>query len=220
MNNPDLYKKAFAIHDTGYDKDESGDFILNDEKKQFWGIGCRMSDITAAVAREQLKKLPEITKAMRVFKNELKEILSEYDGPVPRHVEDPEGDSGGFLKMTFKDRRTAYEFKDALIANGIEVEQGGFYPIHMEQWGLHIYYNNPSLVNKRASMGRYSVWELSENSFARDYSYQKGTLPKLDAYVKQTVFFCIASKLTEVQKDVIRNAFVKTCEQLNFKKIS
>jgi 8-amino-3,8-dideoxy-alpha-D-manno-octulosonate transaminase len=220
MNNPDLYKKAFAIHDTGYDKDESGDFILNDEKKQFWGIGCRMSDITAAVARKQLKKLPEITKAMRVFKNELKEILSEYDGPVLRHVEDPEGDSGGFLKMTFKDRRTAYEFKDALIANGIEVEQGGFYPIHMEQWGLHIYYNNPSLVNKRASMGRYSVWELSENSFARDYSYQKGTLPKLDAYVERTVFFCIASKLTEVQKDVIRNAFVNTCEQLNFLKIS
>lgn len=220
MNNADLYKKAFAIHDTGYDKDENGAFILDDEKKQFWGIGCRMSDLTAAVARQQLKKLPEVTRKMREFKNELKEILSGYSEPVPRYVEDPAGDSGGFLKMIFEDREAAYGFKDALVANGIKVEKGGFYPIHMEDWGLHIYYNIPSLVNKRASMGRYSVWELSENSFAKDYQYGKGTLPKLDSYVERTVLFCVASNLTDVHKEVIRKAFVKTCEQMKVKKLS
>ncbi len=217
-NDKHLYQRSFAIHDTGFIKADDGSFVLDDPELQLWGIGCRMSELAAAMGRVQLKKLPDITGRMRTFKNELKDLINDYEGITTRKVADPEGDSGGFLKIIFETRDRAYEFKDALLNNGIEVDQGGFYPIHMEEWGLHIYFNLPNLVNKRTGMGSRSVWELEENSFAKDYQYGKGLLPKLDSYVERTVLFCVASNLTNEHKEIIRNAFITTCDQMNFKK--
>lgn len=213
-NDEHLYHRAFAIHDTGFIKDPNGNFVLDDPSLQLWGIGCRMSELAAAMGRVQLKKLPGILERMRTFKNELKTILAPYEGITTRRVADPDGDSGGFLKIIFENRSRAYEFKEKLLANGIEVEADGFYPIHMEEWGLHIYYNLPNLVHKRPSMGPISVWELEENHFARDYQYGKGTLPRLDSFVERTVLFCIASNLTEEHKEIIRQAFKTTLQEM------
>ena len=77
------------------------------------------------------------------------------------------------------------------------------------------YNAHTSLVNKKSICGHHSVWELSENSWAAGYTYGKGTLPELDAFVERTVLFCIASRLSEQQKSVIRNAFENSCKQLN-----
>jgi dTDP-4-amino-4,6-dideoxygalactose transaminase len=209
-----LYERAFGIHDTGYIKDSEGDFVLDQPELQLWGIGCRISDLAAAMARVQLKKLPTIIDHMREFKHELVEIISKYKGLRSRKIADPSGESGGFLKMTFGNREKSYQFKELLLKNGIHVADKGFYPIHMDEWGLHIYYNLPSLVHKRPSMGSRSVWELSENRFAHDYTYDKGTLPYLDSLIERTVIFCIASNLNNEHKQVIRDAFKKTCDQL------
>lgn len=217
-NDKSLYERSFGIHDTGYIKDEHGSFVLDRPELQLWGIGCRISDLAAAMARVQLQKLPTIVQRMREFKHELVAIISEYDGIRPVTVADPSGESGGFLKMKFKDRETSWKFKKKLLENGIHVADKGFYPIHMEEWGLHIYYNLPSLVHKRPSMGSRSVWELTENSFARDYTYEKGTLPQLDALIEKTVLFCVASNLKDGHKSVIRQAFIKSCDQLLGKK--
>jgi 8-amino-3,8-dideoxy-alpha-D-manno-octulosonate transaminase len=213
-NDKSLYERSFGIHDTGYIKDAEGNFVLDRPELQLWGIGCRISDLAAAMARVQLRKLPSIVNRMRVFKHELVRIISPYKGIRIRQIADPEGESGGFLKMTFDDRETSYEFKRHLLKSGIHVADKGFYPIHMEEWGLHIYYNLPSLVHKRPSMGSRSVWELTENGFAKDYTYDKGTLPYLDSLIERTVLFCIASNLNEEHKELIRNAFIKTCDQL------
>ena len=219
-NSEELYKKAYAIHDLGYAKDDDGNLILNNPKMQFWGIGCRMSEVTSAFLRVQLKKLDEIVSNMRTFKNELKKLLSTYEGIQTRHVADPAGDGGTFLKMIFEDDETAFRFRDGLKANGISVKKGGFYPIHMTEWGLHIYSKIPALVNKKSFCGHHAVWDLKENSWAKDYTYDEGTLPVLDDYVQRTVLFCIASKLTIEQKTIIKEAFIKTCEQMKFHKLS
>lgn len=213
-NSEALYKRAFAAHDLGYVKKENGDLDLNNPDYQMWGIGVRMSEITAGIVRVQLKKIGTITSNMRNFKHELVAIISKYKGIKSRHIADPEGDSGGFLKMIFDSVETSFKFKDALLENGIKVKPGGYYPVHMTDWGMHIYYNIPSLVQKKSMSGHHSVWELHENSFAKNYSYQKGTLPVLDDYVKRTVLFCIASKLSDEQKILIKNAFEASCRQL------
>jgi len=144
--------------------------------------------------------------------------LAGFEGIETRFVADPDGDGGSFLKIIFKDKDTSLRFKEGLLTNGILVRKGGFYPIHMTEWGLHIYSKIPALVNKKSFSGHHSVWELEENKWAKDYSYAEGTLPALDDYVNHTVLFCIASKLTPEQKDVIRKAFTQTCEQMKFPK--
>jgi len=213
-NDKSLYQRTFGIHDTGYIKDSEGNFVLDQPELQLWGIGCRLSDLAAAMARVQLKKLPMIIDHMRSFKHEITKILSEYKGVRTRKVKDPAGESGGFLKLTFEEKEISHTFKNVLIENGIKVADKGFYPIHMEEWGLHIYYNLPALVHKRPSMGARSVWDLHENSFAKDYTYAKGTLPNLDSLIEKTVIFCIASNLNDQHKALIRKAFINTCDQL------
>jgi 8-amino-3,8-dideoxy-alpha-D-manno-octulosonate transaminase len=218
-NSEELYKKSFAIHDLGYIKDNEGNWDTGNTDYQYWGIGCRMSEVTAAIIRVQLRKLDNILSSMRSFKNELKRILFQYRGIKTRYVADPEGDGGSFLKIIFEDSKTAFKFKDSLLANGIAVQAGGFYPIHMSEWGLHIYSHNTSLVNKKSICGHHAVWDLEENKWAKGYVYEKGTLQVLDSYVDRTVLFCIASNLSDEQKSFIKKAFVKTCEQLKFVKL-
>lgn len=213
-NSEDLYKKVFAIHDLGYIKDDAGNLDLSNENYQFWGLGCRMSELTASIVRVQLRKLELITSSMRNFKYELVDIISAYKGIRNRYVADPQGDSGGFLKMIFDSKETSFKFRDELLAVGIKVRKGGFYPIHMTDWGLHVYFNIPALVNKKSICGHHSVWELEENAFAKNYSYGKGTLPVLDDYTDRTVLFCIASKMTDEQKEWVKSAFVKACNKL------
>ena len=213
-NDEVLYKKSIAAHDLGVPKDNQGNMIMDDPQYQLWGIGVRMSEVTAAILRVQLKKLPSIVASMRGFKYEIKKLLAGLPGVSTRTVADPDGDSGGFLKIIFDDPARSLQFRQALLDNGIKVRQAGFYPIHMSDWGLHIYYKIPGLANKRSINGHHSVWELQENSFAREYTYQKGLLPQLDSYVERTVLFCIASKLEQHHKDLIINAFKKAIEEL------
>ncbi len=216
-NREELYLKSIATHDLGVPKDQAGNMILDDPEYQRWGIGVRMNEITAAILRVQLKKLPTIVAAMRDFKYELKALLNDLPGIYTRKVADPEGDSGGFLKIIFEDPALSYKFRDALKSNGIQVRQSGFYPIHMTEWGLHIYYKIPSLVQKRSFNGHHSVWELKENEFAREMNYGKGTLPVLDDYIERTILFCVASLLNDKQKRIIKQAFRLAIEQVKLK---
>jgi 8-amino-3,8-dideoxy-alpha-D-manno-octulosonate transaminase len=79
-NDQSLYERVFGIHDTGYIKDDEGNFVLDRPELQLWGIGCRISDLAAAMTRVQLKKLPLIISNMRSFKHEITGMLSEYKG--------------------------------------------------------------------------------------------------------------------------------------------
>ena len=211
----ELYNRAFVIYDLGYYWKQDGRLEFDDPEFQLWGIGCRMNEFVAAVLRVQLGKLDRILSSMRELKHELIGILSRYEGLTTRRVIDPDGDSGGFLKIIFDDPEVSYAFLKGLTGNGIVVREGGLNPVHMTGWGLHIYYNVTSLVNRKSICGHHSVWELDENGWAAEYSYGKGTCPVLDSYVGRTVLFCVPSKLDPEQRSLVLEAFRKTCEQLN-----
>lgn len=216
----ELYNRAFAIHDLGYYRRADGRLEFDDPEFQLWGIGCRMNEFVAAVLRVQLRKLDRILSSMRKLKDELIDAMSGYEGITTREVIDPEGDSGGFLKLIFDRPDVSHAFFNGLKENGIRVREGGLNPVHMTGWGLHIYYNVTSLVNKRSISGHHPVWELSENQWAAGYGYGKGTCPVLDSYVERTVLFCIPSRLTSGERELILEAFRRTCLQLNLKKKS
>lgn len=201
-NDPHLLRRAFAVHDLGYARNDVGRLVFDDPSLQLWGIGCRMSELTAAVARVQLKKLDRITDAMRSAKNKIKKALA---GTLTfREVPDPEGDAGSFLLTSFPTRQQSLRFTEALRAEGIVAAKDGLYPIHMDQWGLHIYYNVASLVNKRG-LSAVSPWQLAENRASANISYAKGTCPHLDDLLSRTMITCVASILTDEDvQDIIK----------------
>ncbi len=211
-NDASLYRRAFAIHDLGYPR-VNGRLVFNDESTQLWGIGARMGELPAAVARVQLAKLDGICGNMRSAKNRIKYGISDIKGITVRRVIDPAGDSGAFLKLTFENRDVSLYFVTALKAEGIVGAPGAFYPIHMDDWGLHIYYNIPSLVNKRG-ISQVSPWDLTENSASAGVSYGKGTCPRLDDLVSRTIIICVASNLADDDVNDIIAAIRKVAAHL------
>jgi len=196
-----LYRRAFAVHDLGYPRNDAGRLVMDDPSLQLWGIGCRMSELTGAVARVQLRKLDRITGAMRSAKYAIKDALSDI--LTFREVPDPAGDAGSFLMTVFPTREQSLAFTAALRAEGVVADTGGLYPIHMDDWGLHIYYNVASLVNKRG-LSAVSTWQMAENRASADISYTKGTCPHLDDLISRTMIFCVASVLTEADvRDIV-----------------
>jgi len=209
-----LYKRAFAVHDLGYARDAAGRLDTSDQRYQLWGVGSRMSELTGAVMLAQLAKLDRITAAMRRAKWTIREALADIPGIGLRTIPDPQGDSGPFLITTYRTPQLCRRFTEALQAEGIRGPEGSLACVTMEQWGLHWYFNNASLVNRRSLAPDGWPWTLPANAFAKDYAYDRGALEVCDDLASRSALLTIASCLDEQDVASIITAFRKVAAAL------
>jgi 8-amino-3,8-dideoxy-alpha-D-manno-octulosonate transaminase len=207
-NDERLYHRAVACHDTGYARDSDGRAIFDNLELCLWGRGYRMDEIRASILRVQLKKLPRVISHMHDSKYRIRKALGQHSEIRHRRIVDPDGDTGCFLLTTFKDPDIAKQINRALRAEGIATLAQGVNNIVMTQWGLHIYYNIPSLVNKTGVDKRNSPWSLAENKNSQT-EYRKGTCPVADSLFERTILLAIPSCLTERDEQDIIDAFEK-----------
>jgi dTDP-4-amino-4,6-dideoxygalactose transaminase len=207
-NDEHLYHRAVACHDTGYARDSGGRAILDNLDLCLWGMGYRMDELRASILRVQLRKLPLIISHMRASKYRIRKALEKYSQIQLRKIVDPDGDTGCFLLTTFQDSATAGAINLALRGEGIVTFPQGVSNVVMTQWGLHIYYNIPSLVNKTAVDKGKSPWSLVENRDSHT-DYKKGTCPHADSLFEQTILLAIPSSLTERDEQDVIDAFEK-----------
>lgn len=211
---PHLFKRCDAIHDLGYSRNEEGRLDTADERYQLWGVGARMSELQGAMALAQLGKVDRITGAMRRAKWRIRSALESVAGLDFRHIVDPEGDSGPFLITIYKDRETCQRFTAALRAEGIKGPEGSLSCIPMSEWGLHWYFNNPSLVEKRALSPDGFPWTHPANDFSDEIDYGRGLLPRCDEMSDRAALLTIASCLTDADVEDIIVAFRKVARAL------
>jgi len=102
-----LYRRAFAVHDLGYARDESGRLIMNDPDLNLWGKGYRLDELRAAILRVQFKKLPRIVRRMHNSKYRIRKALMKFPQVQLRKIVDVKGDTGCFLITTYHDSQTA-----------------------------------------------------------------------------------------------------------------
>jgi 8-amino-3,8-dideoxy-alpha-D-manno-octulosonate transaminase len=207
-NDERLYHRAVACHDTGYARDSDGRAIFDNLELCLWGRGYRMDEIRASILRVQLKKLPTVISHMHDSKYRIRKALGQHSEIRHRRIVDPDGDTGCFLLTTFKDPDIAKQINRALRAEGIATLAQGVNNIVMTQWGLHIYYNITSLVNKTGVDKRNSPWSLAENKNSQT-EYRKGTCPVADSLFERTILLAIPSCLTERDEQDIIDAFEK-----------
>jgi 8-amino-3,8-dideoxy-alpha-D-manno-octulosonate transaminase len=203
-----------ACHDTGYARDASGRAILDDLDFCLWERGYRMDELRASILRVQLRKLPAIVARMHDSKYRIRKALEQHPEIRLRRIVDTEGDTGCFLLSTFKSPETAQQVSRALRAEGIVTMAQGVNNIVMTQWGLHIYYNIPSLVNKTGVDKRNAPWSLAENGESRP-EYGKGTCPYADDLFERTVLLAVPSSLTEREMSRTSSTLSKRCWQVN-----
>lgn len=198
----DLYRKAVAGHDLGYPRDDDGRLVMDDPAAS-WGRGYRMDELRAAVLRVQLTRLPVITGAMRRSKYRIRAALERLGNVRLRRILDPAGDTGSFLITTYDHPQTAAEVHRGLLAEGIATWPQGISNVLMTGFGLHLYYNNVSLVERRGL-----AWKLAENrGLGRDSS--KGACPYADSLFERSIVIAVPSCLTPKDEDDIIEAFEK-----------
>jgi dTDP-4-amino-4,6-dideoxygalactose transaminase len=187
-----LYYRAFASHDMGMIR-VGGRLAMPEPYAVAWGEGRRMTEFCGAVASVQLEKLGRIVGAMRASKRRIKAMLRDVPSLSFRRMNDDEGDTGAFLVMFLENESLAAtavrRMKDAGLHNVVRVAD----------YGLHIYSNIPSLVNKVPLSPAGNPWTLSENA-GNVYNYAKGACPKSDALFSRAVLLPIPSRLTECQE--------------------
>lgn len=171
-------------------------------------MGYRMDELRASVLRVQLRKLPRVTGAMRHSKYRVRTALQKFSSVKLRTVFDPEGDTGCFLITTYADNATAVKVRDALQAEGIHTSPQGLSNVLMTDWGLHLYYNNVSLLQKSSVDGKGFPWNLPANSESVT-KYDKGTCPVADSLFERSVLLPIPSCLKASDEDDIIAAFDK-----------
>jgi len=207
-DNFDLYRRAMACHDVGYARDSSGRMMFNVPELLLWGCGYRLDELRAAVLRVQLGKLPATIAAMRRSKYRLRAALEKHPAVRLRRILDPGGDTGCFLLFTLADAPAAHRVNQALRAEGIVTFPQGVSNILMTSWGLHLYYNNPSLVGKTSVDGRGFPWNLPQNA-GSGADYAKGACPVADSLFERSILLAIPSCLTPRDEDDIIQAFDK-----------
>ena len=197
-----LYKRLYAYHDLGYARNEAGRLDPEGDIKGY-GFGIRMSELSAAMVYAQVQKLDEITGSMRARNRQLYAGLAQIPGAQPRHLPDPDGDSGPFVLITWPTADICRAMVERTRAAGVRPGPNGLGNIPMTDWGLHIYYNNVALVQKHGVNSAGRPWSDPLNAFAQDISYEKGALPVLDDLISRTSLIPIAPTLT-----------AETCERI------
>jgi dTDP-4-amino-4,6-dideoxygalactose transaminase len=205
----DLFKRCSALHDLGYARNDQGRLDPSDERYQLWGTGSRMSELSGAMALGQLRKVKSITARMRDAKWKIREGLKTIPTVALREITDPSGDTGPFLITIYRSAAACERFTAALQAEGVRGPDGSLTCITMREWGMHWYFNVPSLVKRRSNARDGFPWTHPANAFANEYSYNKGALPVCDAMSERAAILTIASVLTDQDVDDIITAFQK-----------
>jgi dTDP-4-amino-4,6-dideoxygalactose transaminase len=207
-NDEHLYNRAVACHDTGFARDANGRAMFERRDLCLWGRGYRMDEMRASILRVQLRKLPKIIGRMHTSKYRIREELKKFQQVTLRRIVDEAGDTGCFLLTTFPTVEMADEVNRALRAEGIVTFSQGVNNIVMTNWGLHVYFNIPSLVHRTSVDKGGFPWSLAENQ-ASQTEYAKGTCPLADSLFERSCLLAIPSSLTEQDEQDIISAFNK-----------
>ena len=189
--------KASARSDMGYpraggisDSKATGSLITV-------GEGRRFNEVSAAIMRVQLAKLPKIAAAMAASKQRMMEGLKPK-ACKPRKVVDPKGDLGSTLTLIFETEKEA----DAFCASGANIlGKENWFMGQLKNTGHHIYYNCSNMVQKVPVLPDGFPWNHPENK--GEHRYEKGTCPQTDALLARSVGMSIPPDLDKLQEEVL-----------------
>lgn len=128
VDDRETYERCVMFHDIGTPYRQFSGQGVKFEIQPFPGVNYRMSEVTAAILREQLKKMDGVVKRIRAKNAKVRKGIAGLDGIAFRRSNDPQGETGISLVFFVQSPAKARTFKDALVAENIRTESGG-YPV-------------------------------------------------------------------------------------------
>lgn len=133
-NDRELYERAFGFHDQGHTPNRAGLEVGN---RTILGLNFRITELAAAVALAQLRKLDDITRTLREKKTKLKQAISQVDGVKFRTLNDTDGECGTLCTVLFDSAERATEVAQKLGTKTID-QSGWHVYANMEHIGKHL----------------------------------------------------------------------------------
>jgi 8-amino-3,8-dideoxy-alpha-D-manno-octulosonate transaminase len=181
-NDEAIYKHADAYSDHGHTHIGNNRGM---EPHHILGFNYRISELHAAVALAQTRKVPQILAANRKNKQLLTELLSGTEGISFARLADPSGDSATFLNMMLPDTETAKRTVDEMNKAGV----GGF-----NYWYTNMYH----FINQWDHLKNLStVARLPAELVDRSQDYNTMQLPKSQEVIGRLISFGIRCSWTE-----------------------
>ena len=167
----ELYERCFAMHDQGHAPDRLESKYA---PRPFLGMNFRMTELTAAVLRAQVRKLPMIVAHLRENQAIVREILEEVPAIEFRDAPDPDGDLGTHLVVTLP---------SAAIAEAVAAEVGS---IRLSESGWHVYSHMNHVLERRTVTGKGCPFDCEHTDHARG-EYRAGMLPRTDELLARSI---------------------------------
>lgn len=199
--NDRFYERAVRYHDHGMFREKEGFLATRDEDDIFVGQNYRMSEITGAVALEQLKKLDYIIDSMRRIKYRIKEQVKGIHGLGFRKINDEAGDAGNVLLIMLPDKDSAARFSNALNAENIS---------NSPLYGGRPVYMHPQIFNqKTADKNGFSLNRSGDKTV-----YEMGMCPHTEEQLPKNICITICPTFSEKDADDIVRGIRKVARQI------
>ncbi len=156
-NDKDLFEIAFGMHDQGHRPNRTGVEVGN---RTLLGLNFRISELTAAVALAQLRKLDKIVFTLRQKREKFKKLISVAKGFKFRTLNDPDGDCATLCTVIFDTAEQAA--KVALTLGSKTVDHSGW----------HVYANMEHVLAHLKSIGQ---------------PHTRGSYPKTDDILRRSM---------------------------------
>lgn len=205
-----LNDRAMAYHDTAAcwrPGGPAGRFVKERYSGElFPGVNFRMSELTGAVMREQLKKLDSLLAQMRANKKRIKQAVSGIKGIEFRRMNDAEGDTGIVLIFYLPDNVMAGKFAAALNAEGVGASSLNDKTV--PDW--HVYNHWDMILKKWTATPEgcpYTCHYYTHKGGKIEYSPEMN--PQTLGYLGRSVHIDIPAQLTPQDCDMIAESIIK-----------
>ena len=160
-----------------------------------------MSELTGAVALEQILKLDDILSSMRKIKRQIKQGISGVSGFELRKINDEEGDAGCALGFLLENREKALKFIHAMAAENIS--------LNYLYNGEPVYMQPQLLYQKSADRSGFPF-----NQFVPPVVYTKDMCPNSVKILARNAILNISPKWTEQDAEDVITAVKKVAPQV------
>lgn len=189
-NNKKIFERGLIYHDASAVA-FFGNQLDDTSEPVFGGMEFRVSDITGAIMREQLKKLPSIIADLGKNKCKLISLVKESVIPIPSH--DENGGCPTTLALRFDSAEETEQFAKNCEENGLSV----VIPINTDK---HIYTNWTQIMEKRGALHpAMDPFKMKENE-GLQMDYTMDMCPKTLNYLARTAYISIDPEWTD--KDI------------------
>ena len=186
-NNRKIYERALIFHDSSAVA-FFGSQLDGITEPVFGGTEFRVSDITGAILREQLKKLPAIIDDLHKNKFSLIDLLDNKSLVAPSH--DSQGDCATTLALRFETKEECEAFANKCEEAGVSI----IVPINT---GKHIYTNWTQIMEKRGALHpAMDPFKMKENQ-GLQMDYTMDMCPRTLDLLARTTYININPDWTE-----------------------